>query len=241
MRFSGQNVVITGGASGIGLATALAFHAEGASVAVFDLQTAPVPLLSLTCDVSSEPSVSAAAAEAHARFDGPVHVLINAAGIAVRHRVEDESVADWDRCFGVNVRGCFLASKYLLPLMISNSSIVNVASVTGIVGVRNRAAYSSTKGAIVALTRNMALDYASAGIRVNCVCPGFVKTPLIAALLQDPVRTAALTNLHPLGRLGEAGDVAEAILFLSSNAASWITGQSLAVDGGFSVGCSVDI
>jgi NAD(P)-dependent dehydrogenase (short-subunit alcohol dehydrogenase family) len=120
-------------------------------------------------------------------------------------------------------------------------SIINTSSVTGIVGVRNRAAYSATKGAIVALTKNMALDYAQYQVRVNCVCPGFARTPLAKALLQDPEREKRLIAMHPLGRLGTPEDVANAIVFLASDRASWITGHALIVDGGFSAGRPEDI
>ena len=125
--------------------------------------------------------------------------------------------------------------------MDKGGSIVHTSSATGIVGVRNRAAYSATKGAIVALTRNMALDYARYRIRVNCVCPGFTRTPLLDALLKDPDKAARLVKLHPLGRLGTPEDIASAVLFLASEQASWITGQALAVDGGFSAGVAEDI
>jgi dihydroanticapsin dehydrogenase len=120
--------------------------------------------------------------------------------------------------------------------MPAGGSIIHLSSAVGIVGVRDRAAYSASKGAIISLTRNMALDYAARGIRVNCICPGFVRTPLIDRLLQDPERTERLARMHPLGRLGEPEDVANAIVFLASPESSWITGHALVVDGGFSAG-----
>ncbi len=116
-----------------------------------------------------------------------------------------------------------------------------MASVVGVVGVRNRAAYSASKGAIIALTRNMALDYAEAGIRVNCLCPGFTRTPLTKGLFADAERLAKLTALHPLGRLGEPDDIAKAALFLVSDDASWITGQAIAVDGGLTAGHGINV
>jgi NAD(P)-dependent dehydrogenase (short-subunit alcohol dehydrogenase family) len=116
-----------------------------------------------------------------------------------------------------------------------------MSSVTGITGFRNRAAYSAAKAGIVGLTRNMALDYAARKVRVNCVCPGFVRTPFIRALLADAERAARLTSLHPLGRLGEPEDIARAVLFLASDESSWITGQALVVDGGSSAGHFTDI
>jgi NAD(P)-dependent dehydrogenase (short-subunit alcohol dehydrogenase family) len=120
-------------------------------------------------------------------------------------------------------------------------SIINMSSVTGIVGVRNRSAYSASKGAIAALTRNMALDYARFQIRVNCVCPGFTRTAMAKALLLDPERQGRLVGMHPLGRLGTPEDIANAVVFLASDLSSWITGQALAVDGGFGVGANEDV
>jgi NAD(P)-dependent dehydrogenase (short-subunit alcohol dehydrogenase family) len=125
--------------------------------------------------------------------------------------------------------------------MADSGAIVHLSSVVGITGVRNRSAYSTSKGAIVALTRNMAVDFAPRSIRVNCVCPGFTRTPFTAALLSDPEKEAKLLALHPLGRLGEASDIANAIAFLISDEASWITGQAIAVDGGFTAGHAVDL
>ena len=173
---------------------------------------------------------------------GGIDVLHCNAGVAVRNRVSEQDAEGWDRCIAVNLRGVFLSSKYSIPYMLDKGgSIVHTSSATGIVGVRNRGAYSATKGAIVALTRNMALDYARYRIRVNCVCPGFTRTPLLDALLKDPDKAARLVKLHPLGRLGTPEDIASAVLFLASEQASWITGQALTVDGGFSAGVAEDI
>ena len=228
MRFQDKVVVITGGESGIGLAAAERFREEGAQVHVLDIATG--------CDVSDTAQVSEALGGL-----GRIDILVNGAGIAVRNPVVDEDEEDWDRTLQVNVKGIYLCSKHALPLMGAGASIINISSVAGITGVRNRAAYSASKGAVVSLTRNMALDYAALGIRVNCVCPGFVKTPLIATLGKDPVRLGRITALHPLGRLGEPEDIASMILFLASDEASWITGQAIAVDGGFSAGHAANI
>jgi NAD(P)-dependent dehydrogenase (short-subunit alcohol dehydrogenase family) len=225
MRLKDKVAVVTGGASGIGAAAAVALTREGAQVHILDIQ-APEP-----CDVSNSGQVSAA----FARF-GPVDVLVNAAGVAIRYAVHEQTEEDWDRSMAVNVKGIFLCSKYALNEMPAGGSIIHLSSVTGITGVRDRAAYSATKGAIISLTRNMAVDYAERGIRVNCICPGFVRTPLIGAILRDPERTARLTALHPLGRLGEVEDIANAVIFLASQESAWITGHSLVVDGGFSAG-----
>jgi len=156
--------------------------------------------------------------------------------------VGEQEEEGWDRVVETNLKGAYLCSKYALPHFPDcGGSIIHTASVTGITGVRSRAAYSAAKGAIVALTRNMALDYAPRHIRVNCVCPGFVKTPFIAGLLDDPQRSQRLIGMHPLGRLGEPEDIAYAVLFLASEESSWMTGQSLIVDGGFSAGHAEEI
>ncbi len=229
MRLSDRTIVITGGASGIGAATVDKCRMEGANVVVLDHAEA---------DVSDEAQVQSF----FASVPGPIHCLVNSAGIAVRQTVLEQDVESWDRVMAVNVRGAFLCSKHALPkMMAEGGSIVHLASVVGVTGVRNRAAYSTSKGAIVALTRNMALDFAPYRIRVNCVCPGFTRTPLTATLLSDPEKEAKLMALHPLGRLGEAADIANAIAFLLSGEASWITGQAIAVDGGFTAGHAVDI
>src|SRR5690606_37922359 len=141
---------------------------------------------------------------------------------------------------GVNLRGSFLVAKHAIAKMRGNGgSILHMASVVGTTGTRNRAAYSASKGAIIASTRNMALDYAADGIRVNCLCPGFVETPLLAAL--PPQRKAKLAAAHPLGRLGTVEDVVPMELLLVSDDGRWITGQAIGVDGGFNAGHADDI
>jgi NAD(P)-dependent dehydrogenase (short-subunit alcohol dehydrogenase family) len=253
MLLKGKVAIVTGGGSGIGMASARALGREGASVAIFDrdaqsakqiadeLAAQGCEALALGIDVSCGGDVGAGIAKTLAKF-GKIDILQNNAGIAVRHPVTEEDEANWDKCMAVNLKGVFLCSKHTIPHMLNRGgSIVNMASVTGIVGVRNRSAYSASKGAIVALTRNMALDYARFQIRVNCVCPGFTRTPLIKGLLADPEKERRLVATHPLGRLGTPEDIANAIVFLASDLSSWITGQALAVDGGFGVGAYEDI
>ena len=253
MRLSGRFAIVTGGGSGIGAATARLFAAEGASVAILDcdlphakaeagrILEAGGNAAAWQCDVTDSRQVQTVIDEAVRTFGVP-HVLFNNAGIAIRRTVEDSEPEDWDRVMATNVRGAFLCSKFCLPHFGSEgASIIHSASVTGITGVRSRAAYSAAKGALTALTRNMAVDYASRHIRVNCICPGFVRTPLIRALLEDPKRTERLIGMHPLGRLGEPEDIASAVLFLASSDSAWITGTSLVIDGGFSAGKTDEI
>ena len=192
-------------------------------------------------DVADSADVQAAVDRAVQSF-GVLDVLFNNAGIAARQRVTEQDEAGWDEVLRVNLRGVYVCSKYALPhLRRPGGAVVNTASVVGMVGVRNRAAYATSKGAIITLTKNMALDYAPEGIRVNAVCPGFVETGLTKALFADPVRGPAIKAMHPLGQLATPDDIAQAVLFLASDDARMITGQALAVDGGFSVGRPEDI
>jgi NAD(P)-dependent dehydrogenase (short-subunit alcohol dehydrogenase family) len=248
MRVKDKVAVVTGGASGIGEAAARALAREGACVAILDINgegaervASQIGGEAWMCDVSDEEQVHGAMDRIAAR-QGAIHVLFANAGISIRHPVADEVACDWDRLMSVNVKGVFLCAKHAIAHMPPGASIVNTSSVTGIVGVRNRALYSASKGAIVALTRNMALDYADRGIRVNCVCPGFVLTELIAGILKnDPQRASRITSMHPLGRLGQPEDIANAVLFLASDESSWVTGAAIPIDGGFSAGHSHNI
>ena len=244
MRLAGKTALITGASSGFGRAAVELFASEGARVAAFDLvepDTATSAMLTVQCDVSDEERVEAAVAEAVERL-GPIDALFNNAGVAVRERVDRQDADGFDHVMRVNSRGAFLCAKHVVPHMRRpGGAIVNTSSVVGIVGVRNRAAYSMSKGAIIALTKNMALDYAAEGIRVNAVCPGFVETGLTASLFTDEDRRERLQAMHPMGRCPTAEDVARAVLFLCSDDAASITGQALAVDAGFSVGRPEDI
>jgi NAD(P)-dependent dehydrogenase (short-subunit alcohol dehydrogenase family) len=225
-RLAGKTIVVTGAASGIGAATAALCRAEGATVIGLDLGGAD-----RVCDVSDAVSVRAAFAGI-ASIDG----LVNSAGIAQRHAAAEQDEQGWEAIFAVNVKGTFLCSREALPSMGRGASIVHLSSVVALIGVRNRAAYSASKGAILSLTRNMALDYAPRGIRVNCLCPGFTRTGLTRGIFADPERRACIEAMHPLGRMGEPDDIARAALFLLSADAAWITGIALPVDGGFSAG-----
>ncbi|HEX4273432.1 MAG TPA: SDR family NAD(P)-dependent oxidoreductase [Rhizomicrobium sp.] len=234
MRFSGKHVVVTGAASGLGLAIAEAVQAEGAAVTAIDRVAAPFEN-SRICDIADEDQVKRALSGL-SRLDA----VVNSAGIARRAKVDETEMADFDAVMAVNVRGAFLVSKYALPHLRSyGGAILHLSSGVATTGTRNRAAYTASKGAILSLTRNMALDYAADRVRVNCLCPGFVDTPLLASMPAE--RRAGLAALHPLGRMGSVDDIAPMALFLISDQASWITGQAIAVDGGYNVGHMDDI
>jgi NAD(P)-dependent dehydrogenase (short-subunit alcohol dehydrogenase family) len=211
--------------------------AEGALVIGMDVAPCPACADSRIADVGDEEQVRRAI-EPIGRLDA----VINSAGIARRFAVCEQDASGWDEVMRVNLRGTFLVSKYAIEKMIDRGgSIVHMASVVGLTGVRNRSAYVASKGGVIALTRNMALDYAKNRIRVNCLCPGFTKTPLIQGLMNDGERLAKITALHPLGRLGNPEDIGHAVVFLVSDESTWITGQSIAVDGGFTAGHATDI
>lgn len=230
-RLDGKLIVVTGGGSGIGAATAALAREAGASVITLDLAGGD-----RHCDVASAESVERAFADID-RIDG----LVTSAGVARRFPLSEQDEAGWDAVLNVNLKGVYLCSKAALPRMRPGASIVHISSGVALLGVRNRAAYTASKGALVALTRNMALDYASRSIRVNCVCPGFARTALTAGIFADPERRARIEAMHPLGRMGEPEDIARAIVFLLSEDASWITGAALPVDGGFAAGHRDDI
>ena len=250
-RLDGKVAFITGAASGIGAASALRFAQEGARLAGFDLEeslegdwveaakAAPSALFQ-TGDVRSQEDLATAVEAAKQRF-GRIDVLLNSAGVAGGGPVHMIGVEEWDRVVDINLKGTFLASRQVLPIMLEqeSGSIINIASIEGVEGFEGGSAYNASKGAVMLLSRNMAMDYARKGIRVNTICPGFVETPLfestfnLAGLeeLREGIREAT-----QLGRFARPVEIANAALFLASDEASFVTGHALVVDGGYTAG-----
>ena len=239
-----RRVLITGGASGIGAACVRRFQADGDRVAVLDrderaLASSPAEF-GTTCDVSDPESLAAAVDEAVAALGG-ADVVVAAAGIAARGTVADTDPADWDRVLGVNLRGVYLTSRAAIPHLraAGGGAIVSIASQLGLVAAANAAAYCASKGAVISLTRAMAIDHGPEGIRVNCVCPGPTDTPLLEPYFggaADPAaerRAYEAMQLH--GRLVTAEEIAGAVAYLAAPGSSSTMGTALVVDGGYIV------
>ena len=255
-RLDGQVTLVTGAGSGIGYACALRFAQEGAIVVGFDrdecAEWAAVEAVApkadyVRGDVTDEPAVQALVRAAVAGF-GSLDVAVNAAGVAGRGGpVHLLSLEDWNRVMAVNATGTFLVGKYAAGQMMqqdSGGSIVNVASIEGLEGTEGGSCYSASKGAVVILTKNMAIDYGRRGVRVNAVCPGFIDTPMMRTTFDSPGMGAMRERYreeHKLGRFGRADEIAGATLFLASSDASFVTGHALVVDGGFTAGMRTGI
>jgi len=253
VTFAGKTAIITGAARGIGQATALHFAREGATVAMIDRDGAAVDAaaaavnqaragsaLAIRADVSSSADMTRAVGTAVAHFNG-LDILVNNAGIHFARAIDRYTDEEWQRIFSVNVNGAFYTTRAALPaLRTSRGVIVMVSSMTALVGQDQGAAYVASKGALVSMTKALALELAADGIRVNCVCPAGVDTPLMrswAATLPDPEAVLkGQAEMHVLNRLATAGDIAAAIAFLASPAAAFITGTILPVEGGATLG-----
>jgi NAD(P)-dependent dehydrogenase (short-subunit alcohol dehydrogenase family) len=239
-RLEGKVCVITGTASGIGAESARLFAAEGARVVGIDLDAGQaVGELTIAADVSDEEQVRSALAEARERF-GRIDVLMNNAGI---NPPDDGSILDtpletWQRVQDVNLRSVFLCCKYGIPHLLDagGGSVINVASFVAVMGAAvSQASYTASKGAVLSLSRELGVEFAARGVRVNALCPGPVNTPLLKELFsKDPERAAKRLVHVPMGRFGEPGEIAKAALFLASDDSSFVTASTFLVDGGLS-------
>ncbi len=249
MRLIDKVAIITGAASGIGKATAKLFAEHGAKVVVADIdedggnqtvtdiQSVGNEAIFVQTDVTIKADTDQMVAQTLKNY-GKLDTLLNSAGIAMRLPVAELPEEDWHRCLDVNLNGVFLCAKAAIPAMQKNGggSIINMSSIYGIVGADVRAAYVASKGAVTNLTRGMALDYAEDNIRVNCICPGFVETPLVAGVIKTPEEYQKLANKHPMRRLGQPEEIAYGALYLASDESAFVTGIALPIDGGYTAG-----
>ena len=240
-RLEGKIALVTGAASGIGAACARRFLDEGARVGGIDVAVpGSHPLDAFAAaDVRDSAAVNAAVAAIVAEI-GPITVLVNAAGVSSFGTADTIDEAEWSRVLDINLRGTWLVARAVLPGMVKRrgGSIVNLASVEGIEGGQAQTAYNAAKGGVVLLTRSMAVDYGPMNVRVNCLCPGMIETPMTAPLQEAGLKPVHdwFEQQHLLGRTGRPEEVAAAALFLASDDASFVTGHALAVDGGYLAG-----
>ena len=251
IRLKGESALITGGGSGLGRAIAQAFAREGAKVAVAgrrldkleetvsEIERQGGQAFPIMCDVTSADDAKRGVAETKERFGG-LNILVNNAGALHVSTIETIPEEEWDRIMNVNVKGLFLMSRAALTELrkAGGGSIVNIGSILGLIGAKERAAYCTSKGGVTMLTKAMALDHAHENIRVNCICPAIVETDLVRGLFDSAPDGEALrrarATLIPLGRMGRPEDVAEMAVFLASRESSWMTGATIPVDGGLS-------
>ena len=249
MRLKDKVAIITGAASGIGKATAKLFAEHGAKIVVADIdidggeqtvadiQDVGHVAKYIKTDVTIKVDTQNVVAQTLESF-GKLDILFNNAGIAMRLAVAELPEDDWHRCLDVNLNGVFLCAKAAIPAMQKNGGgvIINMSSIYGLVGADVRAAYVASKGAVTNLTRGMALDYAQDNIRVNCICPGFVETPLVAGVIKTHNEYQKLADKHPMRRLGQPIEIAYGALYLASDESAFVTGISLPIDGGYTAG-----
>jgi NAD(P)-dependent dehydrogenase (short-subunit alcohol dehydrogenase family) len=248
-KLAGKVALVTGGGGGIGRATCLAFAREGAKVAVVDVD-GPTAVdvakavaalggeaIAIVTDVSRSEQVAAMVEQVVARF-GRLDVAFNNAGIDIEHEpLAKTREDDFDRLIGVNVKGVWLCMKFEIEQMLKQGgggAIVNTSSIGGLIGAPRQPIYGATKHAVLGMTKAAAVEYGRKGIRINAVCPGIIRTEMTErAIAREPKRQAYIDQAHPIGRLGEAEDIARSVVFLCSEDAAFILGHSLAVDGGF--------
>jgi NAD(P)-dependent dehydrogenase (short-subunit alcohol dehydrogenase family) len=248
-RLAGKACLVTGGGSGIGRASALRFAQEGGRGAAADLRPEAAEstaaeiggdAIGIEVDVTSAESVAACVDRVVTAF-GALDVVVNNAGVTIVGAAHELDESDWDRELATNLKSVYLVSRAAWPRLVeSRGAIVNTASIAGLWAIPADAAYCASKAGVVMLTKCMALDGAGDGVRVNCVCPGYTQTPMIEGYFADqpdPDEARAFaTRLHPLGRLGDPRDIADAMVYLASDEAGWVTGSALVVDGGLTSG-----
>ncbi len=257
MRLKDKVAIVTGSASGIGKAISLAFAREGATVmgadvnaeggrqTVGEIEQGGGKASFIETDVSESEQIVNLIERTVEQF-GTLDIMVNNAGVEVFSRLANTEEEMWDRLMAINLRGVFLGTKYAVPKMLEKGGgvFINMASVAGIMGAGGLAAYNAAKGGVVLLTKNTAMDYGSQNIRANCLCPGFISTPMVDAVLSLPgagEMKDKIIGLCPAGRLGKPEEIANCAVFLASDESSYMNGHALVVDGGMSAGWQLDV
>jgi NAD(P)-dependent dehydrogenase (short-subunit alcohol dehydrogenase family) len=252
MELRDRNALITGGSSGIGLAIAQRFLTEGARVAILSRHPekasehlAPEAMdkkrvFFCPCDVSKADEVDRAVSQALNSLNG-LDLVVNCAGATLRKNIVDTTPEEWDHIIGINLRGVYLVCRAVIPHLPRGGCIINIGSVIGQKGLPLRPAYGAAKAGVIYLTKQLAIEYAASGLRVNCICPGGTETPLLieaakAKGLEPEKALAAAGKAHPLGRLGRPEEIAHAAVYLASSLSGFVTGTILNVDGGVTAG-----
>ena len=243
MRLKNKTAIITGGGSGIGLATAYAFHKEGAKVVLFGRRKELLDkaskeignyVLSIQGDMTKNEDLDHLINETLNNFNG-IDILVNNAGIFEGAPLHEISDSQWDTIMDINIRSVFQLTKRVLPTMMArkNGSIIHISSILGLIAVPQVAAYNVSKGALNQFSRSIAVEYGSHGIRSNSICPGLIETDMTADLMEDKALMQEWSKEYPIGRFGKPNDIANACLYLASDESSFVTGASIPVDGGF--------
>lgn len=244
MRLAGKTAIVTGGGRGIGKAIAAAFAREGAQVVICGrdarkLEQAAAEIgpqcLAVAADVSHADDINRLVDQTVRKFKW-LDIVVNNAGVLLAGTAESLTDEQWEQTYRTNVRAVWQLSRAALPHLraAGHGSIINIASVLSSLGARNRVAYAASKGAVLAMSRAMALDHAEENIRINCICPGIVETEMVAAFSLDEKARQQRIAAHPMGRFGQPADIAGLAVFLASDEASWITGAAFTADGGYS-------
>ena len=257
MKLENKIAIITGAASGIGKSIALAFSREGAKVVVSDInvENGEATAARIKADHGEALFIEADVSESKAvenlidstiKHFGVLDIMVNNAGIEIVQRLADTDEQLWDRLIAINLKGVFLGTKYAIPKMLENGggNIINMSSVAGIMGAGGLGAYNASKGGVVLLTKNTAMDYGKQNIRANCICPGFISTPMVENIMALPGAEEIknkIFGLCPAGRLGTPEEVAHCAVFLASDESSFINGHALVVDGGMSAGWQLEV
>jgi len=253
MRLKDKTAIITGSGTGIGKASAILFAKEGANIVICGRREEKLKevereivkelglkaedskkVLAISCDVTNQDEVKKLLDKSIKQFN-KIDILLNNAGVFRGSLIHEHTLSDWEETININLKGMFLLTKKVIPNMISNGggSIINIASILGMVAIPEASAYNASKGGVIMFTKSIAVEYGRHNIRANCICPGLVETPMTQGLIADKKVATKILEAYPMGRFGKPEDIAYGCLYLASDESSWVTGTALTIDGGY--------